>query len=125
VVLFEHQLEQSSLGIQESLQVITWMYVNHGQAKQNELGGPLSRKKLGLRSEIELSLLHKTRPRSPEPSQKIQLIYFTQKYMQSIAKFLYIIFVSFIFRTTTLSERNPRLTDFFFGSCVTGLCQPF
>jgi len=34
--------------------------------------------------------------------------------MQSIAKFLYIIFVSFIFRTTTLSERNSRLTEFFF-----------
>jgi len=96
-----------------------------GQAKQNELGGSLSRKKLGLRSEIELYLLHKTRPRSPELSQKIQLIYFTQKYMQSIAKFLYIIFVSFIFRATTLSERNSRLTDFFLGSCVTGLCQPF
>ena len=34
--------------------------------------------------------------------------------MQSIAKFLYIIFVSFIFRATTLSERNSRLIDFFF-----------
>jgi len=96
-----------------------------GQAKQIELGLPLSRKKVGLRSEIELSLLHKTCPRSPELSQKIQLVYFTQKYMKSIAKFLYIIIVSFILRVTTLSERNSRLTDFFFGSCVTGLCQPF
>jgi len=93
-------------------------WTHHGQAKQNELGGPLSRMKLGLRSEIELFMLHKTRPRSPELSQKIQLMYFTQKYMQSIAKILYIIFVSFIFCTTTLSKRNSRLTDFFFLAVV-------
>jgi len=47
-----------------------------GQAKQNGLGRPLSRKRLGLRSEMELSLLHKTRPRSPELGRKIQLVYF-------------------------------------------------
>ena len=52
-----------------------------GQAKQIELGWPLSRKKVGLRSKIELSPLHKTCPHSPELSQKIQLVYFTQKYI--------------------------------------------
>jgi len=94
---------------------------HHGQAKQkNQLEGPLSRQKLGLFSEIELSLLHKTHPCSPELSQRFQLIYFTQKYMQSIAKFLYIIFISFIFCATTLSKRNSHLTEIFFWQLCDG-----
>jgi len=75
-----------------------------GQAKQNELRGPLSRKKLGLRSEIELFLLHETCPRSQEFSEKIQLIYFTQKYMQSIVKFVHHICIIHFLRNYSEQE---------------------